>query len=69
MDELKGTWIQLLSGVGMGSALKDESGDVEEHLWPEKARCLARGYNRHQVWGESLVRDNQLRDCFRGLSG
>ena len=40
-----------------------------EHLWSEKARSWLREYNRHQVWGESLVRDSlQLGDCPRGLS-
>ena len=69
LDEQQGTWIQLLSGVGMESALKDGCGDVEEHLWSEIARSWARGYNFHQVWGESLVRDSlQLGDCSRGLS-
>ena len=68
-DEQQGTWIRLPSGVGMGSALKDGCGDVEEHLWTEKAPQLARGYSCHQLWGVSLVRDSpQLGDCSRGLS-
>ena len=53
----------------MGSALKDGSGDVEDHLLSEIARSWACGYNHHQVWRESLVRDSlQLGYYSRGLS-
>ena len=54
----RGNWVSAKEGVL-----------AWEHLWSEKARSWLREYNRHQVWGESLVRDSlQLGDCSRGLS-
>ena len=65
LDERQGTWIQLPSGVGIGLALKDGCVDVGASLVRESPQ-LVREYNRHQVWGESLVRDSlQLGDCSR----
>ena len=66
----QGTWIPLPSGVGIGSALKDGCGDVGASLVRESPQLVTWiQYNRHQVWGESLVRDSlQLGDCSRQLS-